>query len=111
MATTAPRRQPQAPAPPWLARLGTSYGMVRTHRGAALFLLVLPRPHPWRPNIRLLLETSMYGRIFESMFTGSMVGSGPLVFAVWAYVLAHERDGLVELNLLLFATIIGAFGG
>jgi hypothetical protein len=33
----------------------------------------------------------MYGRIFESMFTGSMQGSGAVVFAVWSYVIATMR--------------------
>lgn len=34
----------------------------------------------------------MYGRVFESMFTGSMRGSGALVFAVWTYVIATMRE-------------------
>ena len=41
------------------------------------------------------------------MFTGSMYGSGPVVFAMWAYVLAHVQDGLVELNPALLAAIFG----
>lgn len=49
----------------------------------------------------------MYGRAFASMYTGSMVGIGPDVFAVWGYVLAHERDGEVELNPTLLAAVIG----
>lgn len=34
----------------------------------------------------------MYGRVFESMFTGSMRGSGALVFAVWTYVITTMRE-------------------
>lgn len=50
----------------------------------------------------------MYGKIFESMFTGSMVGAGSHVFAVWGYVLANTKpDGYVELNPILLAAIIG----
>lgn len=50
----------------------------------------------------------MYGKIFASMYSGSMVGSGPLAFACWAYVLANkDQDGLVELNPILIAAAIG----
>ena len=49
----------------------------------------------------------MYGKLFESTFNGSMVGSGPEIFAVWAYVLAHVRNGSVELNSRIIATVIG----
>ena len=44
--------------------------------------------------------TEYYGRIFERMFTGSMAGCPPTVFAVWAYCLAYARppDGEVELH-------------
>lgn len=48
-----------------------------------------------------------YGKIWESAFTGSMIGSGPTVFAVWAYAIAHCRDSSVELNPALLAAIIG----
>lgn len=49
-----------------------------------------------------------YGKIFESMFSGSMVGSGSTVFAVWAYVIANAKPpGFVELNPKLLAAIIG----
>ena len=49
----------------------------------------------------------MYGRIFECLFTGSMVGAGVHVFAVWAYALAHVREGMVEINPRLVAAILG----
>lgn len=50
----------------------------------------------------------MYGKLFASVFTGSMVGSGLNVFAVWSYVIANtERDGTVELNPRIIATILG----
>lgn len=50
----------------------------------------------------------MYGKFFESAFTGSMVGSGAPVFAVWGYVIAHARPpGMVEINPLVLATMIG----
>lgn len=45
------------------------------------------------------------------MFTGSMVGAGSNVFAVWSYVLSHTRDGLVEINPTLLAFYIGASEG
>lgn len=49
----------------------------------------------------------MYGKFFESTFTGSMYGSGPAVFAIWAYVLANQRNGSIELNPRMLASIIG----
>lgn len=49
-----------------------------------------------------------WGKLFESLFTGSMVGSGPLVFAVWAYVIGNARPpGVVELNPKLMGAILG----
>lgn len=54
----------------------------------------------------------MYGKHFASMYTGSMVGSGIAVFAVWGYVLANmhvsqEGGANVELNPKLLAAILG----
>jgi hypothetical protein len=54
----------------------------------------------------------MFGKIFETMFTGSMVGAGPYVFAVWPFVIANqkpdrEHGSVVELNPKLLAAIIG----
>jgi hypothetical protein len=53
----------------------------------------------------------MFGKAFASMYTGSMVGAGPTVFAVWGYVIANCRDSAVELNPKLLATIIGCDAG
>jgi hypothetical protein len=50
----------------------------------------------------------MYGKLFSSCFTGSMVGAGATVFAVWAYVIANVQDSAVELNPTLLAAVIGA---
>ena len=58
----------------------------------------------------------MYGKLFESLYEGSMVGSGATVFAVWGYVIAHMRaDGKpgnhinaqVDINPQLLAFILG----
>ena len=49
----------------------------------------------------------MYGKFFQSTFTGSMFGAGPVVFAVWGYVIANVWDGTVELNPPLLAAILG----
>jgi hypothetical protein len=54
--------------------------------------------------------TGGYGIVFESLFTGSMFGAGPTRFAVWMYVLAKHRDGLVELNPALLAATLGTTG-
>lgn len=54
----------------------------------------------------------MFGKYFASTFTGSMVGSGLNVFAVWGYVIANTRaDGYVELNPPLLAAIMGCTVG
>ena len=49
----------------------------------------------------------MYGKSFESMYDGSMVGAGVNVFAVWNYVIAKTRRGVIELNPRLLAFILG----
>ncbi len=50
----------------------------------------------------------MYGKIYESTFTGSMVGTGAATFAVWGYVIANTKpDSMVELNPVLIAAMIG----
>jgi len=49
----------------------------------------------------------MYGRLFESVFEGSMIGSGARVFAVWAYVVAKQRGGTVELHPTFLSAILG----
>ena len=54
----------------------------------------------------------MYGRIFSSMFTGSMVGKGSPVFAVMSYVICHMRadetvGAQVDLNVTLLSVMIG----
>ena len=48
-----------------------------------------------------------YGKHFESMYTGTMFGSGSDVFAVWGYVISHCRKGEVELNQKVLAATIG----
>lgn len=50
----------------------------------------------------------MYGKLFASAFTGTMMGSGPTVFAVWAYAIANaDQEGVLELNPALLAVLIG----
>jgi hypothetical protein len=49
----------------------------------------------------------MYGKIFASTFTGSLVGAGPVVYAVQGYIIANTKDSRVELNPVLLAMIIG----
>jgi hypothetical protein len=51
----------------------------------------------------------MYGKFFASSFTGSMMGAGAEVFAVWGYAIANsDANGLVELNPKLLAAVIGS---
>lgn len=54
----------------------------------------------------------MFGKIFESLFTGSMIGAGSPVFAVWSYVIANQKPdkrhgSVVELNPKLLSAVIG----
>lgn len=53
-----------------------------------------------------------YGKAWESMYTGSMVGKGTDVFAVWGYVISTMRvtnlEAFVELNPDLLAFQLGA---
>jgi len=54
----------------------------------------------------------MYGKHFSSMYSGSMVGSGALYFAVWGYVISHAMPDVkvgtqVELNPKIISAIIG----
>jgi hypothetical protein len=53
----------------------------------------------------------MYGKMFASTFTGSMMGAGPEVFAVWAYVIANAWGGQVELNSALLSAVLGCEKG
>jgi hypothetical protein len=51
----------------------------------------------------------MYGRIFPEAFSGSMMGAGCDVFAVWTYALATaDEKGCVELNPKLLSAQLGA---
>lgn len=49
----------------------------------------------------------MYGKAFESMYSGSMVGAGLNVFAVWNYVIAMTHFGVIELNPKLLHAVLG----
>lgn len=51
--------------------------------------------------------TERFGLLYESTFTGSMVGTSPVVFAVWGYVVACGYGGQVTLNPRLLAPILG----
>lgn len=52
----------------------------------------------------------MYGKHFQSMYTGSMYGAGATVFAVWGYCISHANgdDHSVELNSHMLSNMIGA---
>lgn len=49
----------------------------------------------------------MYGKTFESQYDGSMIGAGCNVFAVWNYILAKHRRGVIEINPKLLGFILG----
>lgn len=49
----------------------------------------------------------MYGKTYESMYDGSMVGAGINVFAVWNYMITKNRRGFIEVNPKLLAFTLG----
>lgn len=50
----------------------------------------------------------MYGKIFETTFTGSMCGAGSDVFAVWAYVIANtDGNHHIEINPVMVGALLG----
>lgn len=49
----------------------------------------------------------MYGKNYESMYEGSMIGAGIHVFAVWNYIITKARGGAVEVNPKLLAFTLG----
>ena len=58
------------------------------------------------------MPTLIFGKVFASMFTGSMYGAGAHVFAVMTYVIANmqpnkERVEYVRLNPKFLAGVIG----
>jgi len=48
-----------------------------------------------------------FGLLYASTFTGSMIGTSPVVFAVWAYVVANGYGGEIDLHPKLLAAIFG----
>ena len=60
-------------------------------------------------NVGSRERNPLYGKHFEAMYTGSMVGAGAVPFAVWGYVISHQKPPNfdVELNPVILATIIG----
>jgi len=50
----------------------------------------------------------MYGKIFNTLFSGSMIGAGAHIFAVWSFCLAcKDSEGDVELNPKFLSMVIG----
>lgn len=49
----------------------------------------------------------MYGKFFESAFTGSMMGAGADAFALLGYIIANTKKSHVELNPRFLSAVIG----
>ena len=50
----------------------------------------------------------VFGKWFASTYTGSMLGAGADVFAVWSWVIANAGPkGILEINPALLAAMIG----
>lgn len=53
----------------------------------------------------------MYGKIYPSLYSGSMVGAGPMVFALWPFIICNARPdegSLIDLNPIVLSAIFGA---
>lgn len=48
-----------------------------------------------------------FGLLYRSTFTGSLVGSGPVVISVWAFVVANGYGGTVDLHPVVLAATFG----
>jgi hypothetical protein len=54
------------------------------------------------------MSNENYGRVFRSMYTGSMYGAGSCVFAVWGWVIANkDENGMVEINPVVLSHTLG----
>ncbi len=54
----------------------------------------------------------MYGKHFESLYEGSMIGAGAMVFAVWGYVIAKQKpDSKVGMQVRLNPRLLGPILG
>lgn len=54
----------------------------------------------------------MYGKHFESLYEGSMIGAGAMVFAVWGYVIGKMKpDGKVGMQVRLNPKLLGPILG
>ncbi len=50
----------------------------------------------------------MFGKVFEQMYTGSMVGAGTNVYSLWPYMIACcDSDGDVDVHPVAVAAILG----
>jgi hypothetical protein len=49
----------------------------------------------------------VYGKHFQSTYTGSMYGAGADIFAVWGYVIAHTVKSSLEMNPRMLASLLG----
>jgi len=49
----------------------------------------------------------MYGKSFESMYSGSMYGAGIEVFAVWNWIVTMTHFGVIEINPVALANTLG----
>ena len=67
-----------------------------------------PENHPVSKMQTPIRIRTMYGKIYEQTFTGSMAGTGSDVFALWSYVIAHTKpDSMVEINPMIVGAQIG----
>ena len=54
-------------------------------------------------------EPVMFGKVFEQMYTGSMVGAGLNVYSLWPYMIACcDSEGDVDVHPVAVAAILGA---
>lgn len=55
----------------------------------------------------MLTRQFMYGKLFASMYQGSMIGAGPHVFSLMPWIIANQLGGQIEINPKTLAFIFG----
>lgn len=65
-----------------------------------------------RTEVNSITETMTYGKLFSSLYTGSMIGAGAVPFALMPYIISNANPdrthgGYIELNPVLLSAIIG----
>lgn len=98
---------PQKSEPEILLREGFALRVRSLSNPHAVGLHEGRRPPSREIQVKGFPRIRMFGKWFDTAYTGSMAGAGADVFAVWTYVIANADHELVELNPAVVAALIG----